>query len=232
MNHVNARDVGDPRRSRKGFTLIELLLVMTIIAVLLSVASVGISNIGKGQGLTAGLSLGEGMLNQARNLAINQNTTARVVIHTDLNDAIPEERERYRRMMMVMYKDTDQDTGDEKDGNAWIRVGQPVFLPSKIYFSPELSFEDMRNGGLLPTDRHQLSSQPSDTHQCVYYEFNGQGICSTPGAGFILENGARPLNRERPVIGKSKSVAGFVVMRNGSTSIIRDVNRIAVETSN
>ena len=214
MNHVNDRNVGDPRRSRKGFTLIELLLVMTIIAVLLSVASVGISNIGKGQGLTAGLSLGEGMLNQARNLAINQNTTARVVIHTDLNDAIPEERERYRRMMMVMYKDTDPETGDEKDGNAWIRVGQPVFLPSKVYFSPELSFEDMRNGGLLPTDRHQLSYQPSDTHQCVYYEFNGQGICSTPGAGFILENGARPLNRERPVIGKSKSVAGFVVMRN------------------
>ena len=214
MNHVNDRNVGDPRRSRKGFTLIELLLVMTIIAVLLSVASVGISNIGKGQGLTAGLSLGEGMLNQARNLAINQNTTARVVIHTDLNDAIPEERERYRRMMIVMYKDTDPETGDEKDGNAWIRVGQPVFLPSKVYFSPELSFEDMRNGGLLPTDRHQLSYQPSDTHQCVYYEFNGQGICSTPGAGFILENGARPLNRERPVIGKSKSVAGFVVMRN------------------
>jgi len=231
MNHVNDRDPGDSRRAKKGFTLIELLLVMTIIAVLLSLASVGISNIGKGQGLTAGMSLGEGMLNQARNLAINQNTTARLLIHNDLNDAIPEERERYRRMMMVVYKETDPDTGDEKSGNAWVRVGQPVFLPNRVYFSPELSMADMRNGGVLPTDRHQLSSQPSDTHECVYYEFNGQGICSTPGAGFILEDGARPVNRERPIIGNSKSVGGFVVMRNGSTAIIRDVNRINVQTN-
>ncbi|YCM44735.1 prepilin-type N-terminal cleavage/methylation domain-containing protein [Verrucomicrobiaceae bacterium 227] len=231
MNHVNNRDVGDPQQAKKGFTLVELLLVMTIIAVLLSVASVGINNIGKGQGLTAGLSLGEGMLTQARNLAINQNTTARVIIHSDMNDGIPEERERYRRMMMVVYKDTDTETGEEESGNDWIRVGQPVLLPSKVYFSPELSFADMRNGGLLPTDRHQLSSQPSDTHQCVYYEFNGQGICSTPGAGFVLENGPRPMNRERPIMGAAKSVGGFVVMRNGSTSMIRDINRIAVQTN-
>ena len=224
MNHSKTAEEGRTNRSKKGFSLVELLVVMTIIAVLLSVASVGISNIGKGQGLTAGLSLGEGMLNQARNLAMNQNSTARLIIHYDLNDAIPEERDRYLRMMMVVYRELDPETGEEK--SEWIRVGQPVFLPNKIYYSPQMSLRDMTNGGEMPTDRHQLTSKVDDTHQCVYYEFNGQGICSTPGAGFVLVNGVRPVGREIPVIGDSKAVKGFAVMRNGSTSMIRDVDRI------
>lgn len=228
MNHVKKKGLSGFRLVRKGFTLIELLLVMSIIAILLSVASVGISNIGKGQGITAGLSLGEGLLNQARNLAVNQNTTARLLIHSDLNDGIPEERERYRRMLQVVYRDTDEDTGEEESDNAWVRVGQPVFLPKKVYFSPELSLLDMRGGGELPTERHQLSSLPSDTHDCIYYEFNGQGICSTPGAGFVLEMGTRPPNQERP-LGVGKSVGGFVVMRNGGTTMIRNINRIPTE---
>jgi prepilin-type N-terminal cleavage/methylation domain-containing protein len=228
MNQMKATGSKAIGLMRKGFTLIELLLVMSIIAVLLSVASVGIRDIGKGQGVTAGLSLAEGLLNQARNLAINQNTTARVLIHADLNDAIPEERERYRRLMQVVYRKTDEDTGREEQGNDWVRVGQPVFLPSKVYFSPELSLLDMRSGGMLPTQRHQLSSVVSDSHDCVYYEFNGQGICTTPGAGFVLEMGTRPPRQQRP-LGVGKNVGGFVVMRSGGTSMIRDINRIPVE---
>ncbi|MGC6466897.1 MAG: pilus assembly FimT family protein [Akkermansiaceae bacterium] len=228
MNHIKKKGLTGYRLLKKGFTLIELLLVMSIIAILLSVASVGIRDIGKGQGITAGLSLAEGMMNQARNLAINQNTTARLLIHADLNDGIPEERERYRRLMQVVYRATDEETGEEEEGNNWIRVGQPVFLPKKVYFSPELSLLDMRNGGVLPTDRHQLSSVQSDNHECVYYEFNGQGICNMPGAGFVLEMGTRPPDQERP-LGVKKSVGGFVVMRNGGTTMIRNINRIPME---
>ncbi len=203
--------------------------MMTIIAILLSLASVGLKNVGKGQGITAGLAVGEGLLAQARSLAVNQSSRARLVIHDDLNDAIPEERQRYRRMMMIMYKELDENGVEQ---NQWIRFGQPVFLPERVFFSPELSLRNMDTGGLLDTDRHQLSSKVSDNHQCVFYEFNSQGICTTPGAGFVLETGARPTGAKKPRLGKGKPVGGFVVLRNGGTSLIRDIERIPVQENN
>ncbi|MCX8237957.1 MAG: prepilin-type N-terminal cleavage/methylation domain-containing protein [Akkermansiaceae bacterium] len=221
------RHSGGPfsRSFRKGFSLVELLAVMTIIAILLSLASVGINKIGKGQGVTAGMALGEGLLTQARSLAMNQNTRARLIIHSDLNDSDPEERERYRRLMMVVYKELDENGREKQE---WTRAGSPTFLPKSVFFSPDLSRADMRSGGVLQTDNQQLSSQTSDVHQCYFYEFNGQGICSTPGAGFILKEGARPSGRERPILGGSRDVGGFVVLKNGSTTIIRDIKRLGV----
>ena len=221
MTHQSKTPSG--KAYKKGFSLVELLAVMTIIAILLSLASVGINKIGKGQGITAAMAQGEGMFAQARSLAMNQNTRARLIIHSDLNDAEPEDRERYRRMMMVLYKKTDDEGREDSE---WTRAGSPVFLPTGVYFSPDLSQTDMRGGGELPTDTFQLSSQTDDTSECHYYEFNGQGICSTPGAGFVVQSGARPMNAPDPITGSGKEVGGFVILKNGGTTIIRDVDRL------
>lgn len=210
-------------RLRRGFTLIELLTVMAIIAILISLGAVGINKIGQGQGVTAGLSLGEGLLAQARTLAINQNAPARVIIHGDLNDQDPVERDRYRRLMMVVHRETDNE-GRILPG--WKRFGTPTFLPDGVYYAAELSQADMRSGGVLPTERHQLSGQPGDQRLCHYYEFNGQGVCSTPGAGFIVESGNRPPGQPRPLLGGRRDLGGFVILRTGGTTYIRDIERL------
>ncbi|MBK73649.1 MAG: hypothetical protein CMO76_09440 [Verrucomicrobiales bacterium] len=211
------------RSFRKGFSLVELLAVMSIIAILLSLASVGISRIGKGQGVTAGLAIGEGLLAQARILAMNNNAPARLIIHGDLNDSDPIQRERYRRMMMVVHQTTDD---EGRINTTWRRVGSPTFLPQGVYYSPEMSSADMRLGGVLPEDRHQLTNQAADTWQCHFYEFNGQGVCTTPGAGFVVVNGARPSGAAQPMLGGKLDLGGFVVLKNGGTTMIRDITRL------
>lgn len=211
------------RSFRKGFSLVELLAVMSIIAILLSLASVGISRIGKGQGVTAGLAIGEGLLAQARILAMNNNAPARLIIHGDLNDSDPIQRERYRRMMMVVHQTTDD---EGRINPTWKRVGSPTFLPQGVYYSPEMSSADMRLGGVLPEDRHQLTNQAADTWQCHFYEFNGQGVCTTPGAGFVVVNGARPSGAAQPMLGGKLDLGGFVVLKNGGTTMIRDITQL------
>ena len=130
---------------------------------------------------------------------------------------------------MVVFQDVDEE-GQLID--EWVRASSPTLLPSSVFFSPDLSLLDMRVGGTLPTDTFQLTSDPTDVHECYYYEFNGQGINTTPGAGFVLKNGPRPNGQERPILGDSKDVGGFVVLKNGSTTLIRDISRFDLSGEN
>ena len=78
----------------------------------------------------------------------------------------------------------------------------------------------------MPTDRHQLTGQAGDQRLCYYYEFNGQGVCTTPGAGFIVESGNRPPGQQRPLLGGRRDLGGFVVLKAGGTTYIRDIERL------
>ncbi|MEN8694050.1 MAG: pilus assembly FimT family protein [Akkermansiaceae bacterium] len=210
---------------KKGFSLVELLVVMAIISVLLSVASVGIKNIGKAQGITSALSVSEGVFAQAQQLAKSQATTTRVIVHAQLQDEDQEERRRYRRLMLIVYKEVDPDTGRESQN--WKIYGQPKLLPEKVYFSPELSRSDVRGvGGELSKQTFNLSREEGDEAECYYYEYNSQGICTTPGCTFVLESGARPRNSPRPKMGNTRNIGGFVLWRNGGTSRIQDLDRL------
>lgn len=210
---------------QSGFSLVELLTVMAIISVLLSVAAVGIKNLGKAQGITSALAVSEGVFAQAQQLAKSRSTTARVIIHADLQDDNLEERKRYRRYMLVVFKEVDPDTG--REAQDWTIYGQPQLLPERVYYSPEISRTDVRGlGGELPKATFKLSREDGDEAECYYYEYNGQGICTTPGCTFVLESGARPKNAERPKMGNTRNIGGFVLWRNGGTSRIADLERL------
>jgi len=64
-----------------------------------------------------------------------------------------------------------------------------------------------------------------------YYEFNSEGICTTPGAGFVIGNGSRGVTKtaDKPRVNSSgkSDFGGFVVWRNGRTSVFRSPAQIA-----
>ena len=63
----------------------------------------------------------------------------------------------------------------------------------------------------------------------VGYEFNSEGICTTPGASFILGSGARAQGQQPTVTGAGKrDFAGFIVWRNGRTSLFRGPDEIGI----
>jgi hypothetical protein len=63
----------------------------------------------------------------------------------------------------------------------------------------------------------------------LVYEFNSEGICLTPGASFIIGTGVRPDGQEPRATGEGKrDFAGFVVWRNGRTSLFRGPDEIGI----
>ena len=204
----------------------ELLAVMAVIAVLLSLASVGVSRMSTGQGLSSGVSIADAVFSEARGLAISRGTQVRVAIHADLDDQDEVKRRRYKRMMMIMIRDLEKESGEEVA--VWKPASQATTLPDQVYFSSRLSSQDIYSQQPVRLAQMKLGKQEEDTAQCYYYEFNPQGGCTTPGATFILEAGSRPPNQPDVVSGKEKNRGGFVIWRNGNTAPIRDTSKLEV----
>ena len=45
-------------------------------------------------------------------------------------------------------------------------------------------------------------------------------------AGFVVVNGARPSGAAQPMLGGKLDLGGFVVLKNGGTTMIRDITRL------
>ncbi len=223
-------DKSVPLSLKRGFSLVELLAVMAVIAILLSLASVGVNKMGKSQGLTSGVSIAEGVFAQARSLAIAKGSPTRVVIHARLNDEEERDRRRYLKMMMIMEQEVEDDSSSSDANGLWKSAGQATFLPDQVYYSAELSRTSIELGSPIPEGNHTLGKAADDAVNTYYYEFNSQGICTTPGATFVLESGSRPRNSETVVRGKSNSIGGFMISRNGNTLSIRDTNKLLTES--
>ncbi|NNC88692.1 MAG: type II secretion system protein [Akkermansiaceae bacterium] len=212
-----------PRRG--GFTLVEVLAVIAIIAVLLSVAAMGIQRIDRGQATTSALAIAEAVFEEARGVAISRGTAARVVINNNAED-----RERYRTFMFVSAQD---ETGK------WEVVSRGTKMPGGVYFDPALSeagsqlVENLGSWGNEPMVMPGRSRQAVDAY---YYEFNSEGICldaaksdPKPGAAFVVIGGILPSGQTEPIL-QGNNKEGFIIWRNGRTSLFRSPGQIGVAT--
>jgi prepilin-type N-terminal cleavage/methylation domain-containing protein len=221
-----------PSRS-PGFSLVELLTVIAIISILMTIGAIGIGNISAGKGVPTAVANAEAIFDEARTIAISKKTRALVLV--DVND--PKRPEVYLRRVIVAYENQDAATGDPIEGD-WVIANRGTVLPDQVYYSQDLSREDHASGaGDTQTMRMTLSQ--SDTVKSdfagdyIAYEFNSEGICTTPGASFVVGTGARPPGAEKPRVTSAakRDFGGFVIWRNGRTSVFRSPEQIDIPTS-
>ncbi len=191
---------------------------MLLMTILLAVGA-GIVRGAAGKGVSAALATTEAVFDEARSIAVGKGTRARILV-----DARDPQDESYLRRVLISFESLD-DNGEPT--GTWELAGRGILLPDRTYFSQDLSKENHDSGSQL--NEQELSFDKSNFDGSYYvYEFNAEGICTTPGASFVIGAGARAPGDDQPQTtseGRS-DFAGFVVWRNGATSVFRDVEQI------
>jgi len=212
------------KRLLKGFSLIELLVVILIISLLLTLGAVGLRGITGGNGVGAAVATSEAIFDEARSIAVGKGTKARVLV--DVND--PQDNENYLRRLLVAYQKLD-DQGEPTE--EWELASRALNLPEKTFYSRTYSKKNHESdGGELDEMTLSINKRNFDGRY-LYYEFNSEGICTSPGSSFVVGAGMRPTGEDPRVTGDGKrDFAGFVVWRNGRTSLFRNPEQIGIPT--
>jgi len=144
-----------------------------------------------------------------------------VMMHAD-NRTDSLNRERNLRYMVVQYQD---------DADEWVTASKGVKLPEGVFYSVDLS-----NLGDAPNTSQSSGNLPGGQVQnCRTYEFNSQGIITSPEPvgnnvpRFVIRAGSLAPGQAKPkaVSGAGeKNAGGFVIWRNGRTSVFRHTDQI------
>ena len=220
------------RRPILGFTLVEMLVVIAIMSILMTAGAIGLGGMG-GKGVTSGVASAESIFDEARATAIGKSTTTRVLIALDLTNAPAENL----RKVVIVTAELDPATGLQKTPLNWVLSSRGVTLPDQTFFSKTYSMlnHSSKTGFGLPSEMTLGTSYKSAfVGKYLFYEFNSEGICTTPGASFVLGAGSRGLSalalKEQPrtTSAGKRDFGGFVIWRNGRTSIFRGPAQIDV----
>lgn len=219
--------IPDVHRPARGFTLIELLIVMTIMAILLALGTAAMRHIGAGRVSTA-VAQAEAWFSEARALAVGQSTRSRVLV--DIDDP---QSDNYLRRLVIVSQPLDDDGVPQE--NQWVLAREGLLLPNGVYFSRSFSHRNQAAGSGELDDMSLSGVSSHYQGRYLYYEFNAQGICTTgrtadggyAGPGFVVASGVRdPGGQPRTTGDGRRDFGGFVIWRNGSTSIFRDPGQI------
>jgi prepilin-type N-terminal cleavage/methylation domain-containing protein len=230
-----------PGWRKNAFTLVEMLVVIAIIAILMAAGSIGLSGMG-GKGVTSGVATAESLFDEARTTAVGRNLRACVLIAKSLDNNSSEDLRR----IVVAYQETRADgTPVETDPSSnpkWILSSRGTVLPDQTFFSEQFSRKNHTAGSgsidevsasqLLDISGGSLKSTSPYKGSFYKYEFNSQGICSTPGASFIIGTGTRTLSKKaseappRVMASARRDFGGFVIWRNGRTSVFRSPDQM------
>ena len=212
------------RRPILGFTLVEMLVVIAIMSILMTAGAIGLGGMG-GKGVTSGVATAESLFDEARAIAVGQRTRARVMIAKDLTS---NPQDNLRRIVIASEE---LDSAGTPVANSWILSSRGTLLPDQVFFSQNFSKKDQTKPGKDEVLFETLSGakiKSSFTGEYYFYEFNAEGICATPGASFVLGSGSRTTATGQPFVtseGK-RDFGGFVIWRNGRTSIFRSPEQI------
>ena len=218
-----------------AYSLLELLVVISIIAVLMTIGSYGIKNFSKASGVSAAIPIAQGVFSQARSLAIEKGTDTRVMMHAD-NRSDNLNRERNLRYMVVQYFGDPNNTPSDPSDDEWVTASKGVKLPEGVYYSLSLS-----NRSTAPNPGQSSTVLPGGAVQnCRVYEFNSQGIITSPpptnGTAygndvprFVIRAGSLPPGTAEPIPAGGageRNVGGFVIWKNGRTAVFRHPDQV------
>lgn len=202
---------------KKAFTLVELLVVIAVVSVLMTAGAIGINSLAGGKGVGSAVSQSEAIFHFARQAAIANNTRSRVLIAKAMSGAGERHPDDLRRIVVAI---------EDPDTNQWTLTDRGGFLPPNVFFSQ--SYSRTSEGGEIPSGTIAgLSAAFSG--EFFFYEFNSEGVVSTPAAGFVVGNGAWPpgeTGQPRVTRRGERDFSGFVIWRNGRTSLYRSPAQI------
>lgn len=223
-----------PAMAKTAFTLVELLVVIAIISILMTAGSIGLSGLG-GKGVTSGVANAEALFDEARSAAVGKNLRTCVLVAKKLTNNPADDLRRIVVATEPVDAVTGKPTTAEGAEPAWEITSRGTVLPDQTFFSSKFSNKKHPGGDAIKTVT-LTSTKTKNAYKGYYfiYEFNTQGICTTPGASFVIGSGGRSLSKSaeaqppRVRSGAKRDFGGFIIWRSGRTSVFRSPDQIGI----